>query len=99
MGAGGDVTTAFYSRGNCAGSSTGALRPAPRGRSENRMRATSSVVVLSSLLTAAVAVAAPDEKKAPGSTALPAKTPAAKAPAAKAPATPPAKAPAAPAAP
>jgi len=63
------------------------------------MRASTSVVVLSSLLTAAVAVAAPDDKKAPGSTALPAKTPPAKAPAtppAKTPATP-AKAPATPA--
>lgn len=56
------------------------------------MRAISSIVLLSSLLTAAVALAAPDEKKgtSPGSSAPPAKAPApapaAPAPAGKAPA-------------
>jgi hypothetical protein len=58
------------------------------------MRAISSIVLLSSLLTAAVALAAPDEKKgtSPGSSAPtakpPAPAPAAPAPAGKAPATP-----------
>src|SRR6185436_18658446 len=99
MGRGGSVTTASIPKELRRFVRWRAEAGPARGWSENRMRASTSVVVLSSLLTAAVAVAAPDDKKAPGSTALPAKTAPAKAPAtppAKAPATPPAKAPATP---